>query len=55
MSRDEILPTYRIPALVRAPGHQVDQRGVEPLTSPGERDRGISTFPSSRPGAEERT
>jgi exonuclease VII small subunit len=34
MSRDEILPTYRIPALVRAPGHQVDLRGVEPLTSP---------------------
>jgi hypothetical protein len=34
ISRDEILPTYRIPALVRAPGHQVDLRGVEPLTSP---------------------
>jgi site-specific DNA recombinase len=34
MNRDEILPTYRIPALVRAPGHQVDLRGVEPLTSP---------------------
>ena len=34
MSRDEIIPTYRVPALVRAPGHQVDLRGVEPLTSP---------------------
>jgi hypothetical protein len=34
MSRDEIIPTYRVPALVRAPGSQVDQRGVEPLTSP---------------------
>jgi hypothetical protein len=34
MSRNQILPTYRIPALVRAPGHQVDLRGVEPLTSP---------------------
>jgi site-specific DNA recombinase len=26
-------PTYKVPALVRAPGHQVDLRGVEPLTS----------------------
>ena len=30
MSRDEILPTYRIPALVRAPGHQVELPGIEP-------------------------
>ena len=34
MGRDEIIPTYRVPALVRAPGDQVDQRGFEPLTSP---------------------
>ena len=34
MSRDEIIPIYRVPALVRAPGDQVDQRGIEPLTSP---------------------
>jgi hypothetical protein len=34
LRRDEIIPTYRVPALVRAPGDQVDLRGVEPLTSP---------------------
>jgi site-specific DNA recombinase len=34
IGRDEIIPTYRVPALVRAPGDQVDLRGVEPLTSP---------------------
>jgi site-specific DNA recombinase len=33
MSREEILPTYKIPALVRAPEGQVDPRGFEPLTS----------------------
>jgi hypothetical protein len=27
MSRKEILPTYKIPALVRAPGGQVDLAG----------------------------
>jgi hypothetical protein len=27
MSKDEILPTYKIPALVRAPEGQVDLRG----------------------------
>jgi site-specific DNA recombinase len=32
MSKDEILPTYKIPALVRAPEGQVDPRGFEPLT-----------------------
>ncbi|MGH9890802.1 MAG: hypothetical protein ACREA0_02205, partial [bacterium] len=26
-------PTYKVPALVRAPGHQVEVRGVEPLAS----------------------
>jgi hypothetical protein len=31
MSRDEILPTYKIPALVRAPEDQVEVRGFEPL------------------------
>ncbi len=30
MSRDEIIPTYRVPALVRAPGHQVELPGIEP-------------------------
>ena len=33
MSREEILATYKIPALVRAPEGQVDPRGFEPLTS----------------------
>ncbi len=33
MSREEIRPTYRVPALVRAPDGQVDLRGFEPLTS----------------------
>jgi site-specific DNA recombinase len=33
MSREEILPTYKVPALVRAPEGQVDPRGFEPLTS----------------------
>ena len=33
MSREEIVPTYKIPALVRAPEGQVDPRGLEPLTS----------------------
>jgi site-specific DNA recombinase len=32
MGREEILPTYKIPALVRAPEGQVDPRGFEPLT-----------------------
>jgi hypothetical protein len=30
MSRDEIIPTYRVPALVRAPGDQVELPGIEP-------------------------
>ena len=30
MSRDEIVPTYRVPALVRAPGDQVELPGIEP-------------------------
>ncbi len=30
MARDEIIPTYRVPALVRAPGHQVELPGIEP-------------------------
>jgi hypothetical protein len=34
MGRAEIAPTYRVPALVRAPGDQVDLSGFEPLTSP---------------------
>ena len=34
ISRDEVVPTYRIPALVRAVSGSVDLRGVEPLTSP---------------------
>jgi hypothetical protein len=29
MSREEILRTYKIPALVRAPGGQVDPRGFD--------------------------
>jgi site-specific DNA recombinase len=33
MSRQRIEPTYKVPALVRAPGRQVELRGVEPLTS----------------------
>ncbi len=32
IGRDEIIPTYRIPALVRAPGKQVDPIGIEPTT-----------------------
>lgn len=34
MSRDEIVPTYRIPPLVREVSGSVDQSGVEPPTSP---------------------
>ncbi len=30
MGRDEIVPTYRVPALVRAPGDQVELPGIEP-------------------------
>ena len=30
MRRDEIVPTYRVPALVRAPGDQVELPGIEP-------------------------
>jgi hypothetical protein len=33
MSRDEIIPTYRVPGLVRAPGSQVERIGIEPTTS----------------------
>ncbi len=32
MSREEILPTYKIPALVRAPEGQVETTGLEPAT-----------------------
>jgi hypothetical protein len=32
-------PTYKVPALVRAPGRQVEVRGVEPLTSAVRRQR----------------
>jgi hypothetical protein len=34
-TQDEIIRTYRIPALVRAPGNQVDPIGVEPTASAG--------------------
>src|SRR5918911_642249 len=30
MGHDDIIPTYRIPALVRAPGDQVELPGIEP-------------------------
>ena len=30
MNREEILPTYKVPALVRAPEGQVSQRGSNP-------------------------
>ena len=30
MSREEIIPTYRVPMLVRAPGSQVELPGIEP-------------------------
>lgn len=30
INRDEIVPTYRVPALVRAPGDQVELPGIEP-------------------------
>ncbi|MCA1703249.1 MAG: hypothetical protein LC808_08230 [Actinobacteria bacterium] len=30
MSREEIVPTYRVPAPVRAPGDQVELPGIEP-------------------------
>lgn len=33
ISRHEIVPTYKIPALVRAPLDQVELRGFEPLAS----------------------
>ncbi len=33
MGRDEIVPTYRIPALIRAPQGWVDPIGIEPTTS----------------------
>jgi hypothetical protein len=33
MSRDKIIPTYGVPGAGRAPGSQVDPRGIEPLTS----------------------
>lgn len=33
ISRDEIVPTYKIPTLVRAPMGQVELRGFEPLAS----------------------
>lgn len=48
MSREEILPTYKIPALVRAPEGQVEVRGFEPLASAVRRQR--STGLSYTPG-----
>ena len=30
ISRDEVIPTYRVPALVRAAGDQVELPGIEP-------------------------
>jgi hypothetical protein len=39
MSGRRIEPTYKIPALVRAPEGQVEVRGVEPLTSAVRRQR----------------
>lgn len=33
VSRDEVVPTYRVPALVRAPGNQVELPGIEPGSS----------------------
>jgi hypothetical protein len=30
MNRDEIIPTCRVPALVRAPGDLVELPGIEP-------------------------
>jgi hypothetical protein len=34
MSREEIRPTYKIPALVRAPEGQVVHTGFEPVSPP---------------------
>jgi site-specific DNA recombinase len=39
MSGRHIEPTYKVPALVRAPGRQVDLRGFEPLASALPRQR----------------
>jgi hypothetical protein len=33
MGREEIVPTYRIPPLVRAVSGSVDPTGIEPVTS----------------------
>jgi len=33
MNREEILPRYRVPPVVRAPDGQVEVKGVEPSTS----------------------
>ena len=47
MSRDEILPMYRVPPVVRAPNGQVEVSGFEPPTSRvrGERSTGLSYTP----------
>jgi hypothetical protein len=34
MNREEILPTYKVPALVRAPEGQVVPTGFEPVSPP---------------------
>ncbi len=33
VGRDEVVRTYRVPALVRAPGDQVELPGIEPGSS----------------------
>ena len=50
MSREEIVPTYTIPALVRAPEGQVEVSGLEPPTSAVRRQRstGLSYTPRSQ-------
>jgi hypothetical protein len=42
VSREEILPTYKIPALVRAPEGQAEVSGLEPPTSAVRRHSGAS-------------
>jgi hypothetical protein len=49
MGRDEIVPTYRIPPLVRAVSGSVDQSGVEPPASlVNQEPRSFSTLKRSR-------
>jgi hypothetical protein len=53
MSREEILPTYMVPALVRAPEGQVEVSGFEPPTSAVRRQRstGLSYTPGGTAGS----